>query len=70
MCAARVILPGVDIAPRLIDTAHGKVEFHLTEGEGPVILASHGGLGGLDQARLLLTCLVASINPELRTMES
>jgi pimeloyl-ACP methyl ester carboxylesterase len=38
----------------LINTALGPVEYHLAEGIGPVVLASHGGLGGVDQARLLL----------------
>jgi pimeloyl-ACP methyl ester carboxylesterase len=54
MSVAREILPGVRIAPRVIETAAGKVEFDLTEGEGPVVLASHGGIGGLDQARVML----------------
>jgi pimeloyl-ACP methyl ester carboxylesterase len=54
MSVAKEILPGVTITPRIIQTALGKVEFDLTEGEGPVILASHGGLGGVDQARLSL----------------
>jgi hypothetical protein len=47
MSAAREVLPGVRIAPQVIETAAGKVEFDLTEGEGPVVLASHGGLGGV-----------------------
>jgi len=54
MSVAREVLPGVRIAPWVIVTAAGKVEFDLTEGEGPVVLASHGGIGGLDQARVLL----------------
>src|SRR5262245_18207101 len=54
MRVAKEILPGIRIVPRLIGTALGNVEFDLTEGQGPVVLASHGGLGGLDQARLLL----------------
>jgi hypothetical protein len=47
-------LPGVTMSPRTIDTAAGKVEFDLTEGDGPVVLASHGGIEGVDQARLML----------------
>jgi pimeloyl-ACP methyl ester carboxylesterase len=54
MSAAREDLPGVRIAPRALETVAGKVEFDLTEGEGPVVLASHGGIGGVDQARLML----------------
>jgi len=50
---AREILPGMTIHPQIIETTLGKVEFDLTEGEGPVVLASHGGIGGVDQARLL-----------------
>ena len=46
MSAAKEVLPGVSITPRVIDTAAGPVEFDLTEGEGPVVLASHGGIGG------------------------
>lgn len=38
----------------VINTALGPVEYRLAEGTGPVVLASHGGLGGVDQARLLL----------------
>lgn len=38
-------------------TALGPVEYHLTAGDGPVVLASHGGMGGTDQARLLLSWL-------------
>ncbi|MEP6989013.1 MAG: alpha/beta hydrolase [Chloroflexota bacterium] len=54
MYASRTILPGVTIYPQVIETTLGKVEFDLTEGEGPVVLASHGGIGGVDQARLML----------------
>jgi pimeloyl-ACP methyl ester carboxylesterase len=51
---SREVLTGVTIAPRVIETAAGKVEFDLTEGEGPVVLTSHGGFGGVDQARVML----------------
>ena len=55
--ATREILPGVSITPQITETAAGEVEFDLTEGDGPVVLASHGGVGGVDQARLLLDWL-------------
>ena len=38
-------------------TALGPVEYHLTARDGPVVLASHGGMGGADQARLMLSWL-------------
>jgi pimeloyl-ACP methyl ester carboxylesterase len=57
MNGARDILPGVAIAQHVIETAAGRLEFDLTRGEGPVVLASHGGGGGVDQARLLLSWL-------------
>jgi pimeloyl-ACP methyl ester carboxylesterase len=46
------VIPGVYVEPRIADTARGKVEFDLTDREGPVILSLHGGLGGADQGRL------------------
>jgi len=49
----RQIIPGVSIQPRISETAKGKVQFDLTEGDGPVVLSVHGGLGGADQARLI-----------------
>jgi pimeloyl-ACP methyl ester carboxylesterase len=57
MNTLKEILPRMTIRPQIIATALGKVEFDLTEGEGPVVLASHGGLGGVDQARLMLNWL-------------
>jgi pimeloyl-ACP methyl ester carboxylesterase len=57
MNVATDILPGVTISPHVIETAAGRVEFDLTAGKGPVVLASHGGVGGVDQARLLLNWL-------------
>jgi hypothetical protein len=57
MSAVREVLPGVTIAPQVIETAVGPVEVDLTEGEGPVVLANHAGLGGVDQARVLLSWL-------------
>lgn len=41
----------------VINTALGPVEYDLAEGTGPVVLTSHGGLGGVDQARLLVRWL-------------
>jgi hypothetical protein len=51
---SREVLTGVTIAPRVIETAAGKAEFDLTEGESAVVLTSHGGIGGVDQARVIL----------------
>jgi pimeloyl-ACP methyl ester carboxylesterase len=48
------ILPGIAVDARVVETAAGAVEYQLTPGDGPVVLASHGGWGGLDQARVLL----------------
>jgi pimeloyl-ACP methyl ester carboxylesterase len=48
----RQVIPGVYVEPRIAGTARGKVEFDLTQGDGPVVLSVHGGLGGADQGRL------------------
>ena len=45
------VLKGVTISPRIIRTKRGNVEVHLTDGDGPVLMGSHGGLGGIDQCR-------------------
>ncbi|MBO0703168.1 MAG: alpha/beta hydrolase [Candidatus Dormibacteraeota bacterium] len=45
------------LRPRIAETAAGPVEFDLSDGGGPVVLASHGGLGGVDQARVMLDWL-------------
>lgn len=50
---SREVLPGVVIHPRIAETRLGPVEYDLTEGEGPVVLSIHGGLGGCDQGRAL-----------------
>lgn len=42
---------------RVIRTAVGDVEFALSEGDGPVVLVSHAGMGGVDQGWLLLDWL-------------
>jgi pimeloyl-ACP methyl ester carboxylesterase len=51
------IIDGIEFESEIIDTGQGKVEFFLTEKEKndkPVVLCSHGGIGGVDQARLML----------------
>lgn len=45
---------------RVITTPRGQVEFDIAGSEGPVVLASHGGGGGVDQGRLFLSHLDAS----------
>jgi len=44
----RQVVPGVSIEPRIAETPHGKVEFDLTEGEGPVVLSVHRCIDGAD----------------------
>lgn len=48
------VMEGVFISPRIIHTKYGDVEVDLTEGDGPVLLGSHGGLGGIDQCRVAI----------------
>lgn len=50
---SREVSPGISIHPQIAHTSKGQIEFDLTEGEGPVILAVHGGIGGCDQARIM-----------------
>lgn len=57
MSTTKQIMPGVTISPQVIKTKAGEVEFDLTDGDGSVVLASHGGIGGVDQARLMLSWL-------------
>lgn len=45
------LMEGVFISPRIIKTRLGEVEIDITAGEGPVLMGSHGGLGGVDQCR-------------------
>lgn len=52
------VIPGISIDPHTITTAEGNVEYDLTEGEGPVVMAVHAGLGGVDQGRLINDWLV------------
>ena len=47
----------MSIEPRSVLTQKGLVEFDLSEKKGPVILSIHGGLGGSDQARLIVNWL-------------
>lgn len=47
------VIPGITIEPRVIKTTKGTVEYDLTDGDGPVVLAVHAGLGGVDQGRLI-----------------
>ena len=48
------IMDGVSISPRIIETKLGKAEIDFTEGDGPVLMGMHGGLGGVDQCRVAL----------------
>jgi pimeloyl-ACP methyl ester carboxylesterase len=50
---SKEVLPGVFIHPRIAETVAGPVEYDLTEGDGPVVLSVHGGIGGCDQGRVL-----------------
>ncbi|MDD5156031.1 MAG: alpha/beta hydrolase [Candidatus Omnitrophica bacterium] len=47
----------VKINPEIITTKKGVVEFDITKGELPVVLSVHGGLGGADQARVMVSWL-------------
>jgi pimeloyl-ACP methyl ester carboxylesterase len=51
------MLPDSAIGARSVETALGPVQVELTSGTGPVVLASHAGIGGIDQARLMLDWL-------------
>ncbi|KMY68226.1 alpha/beta hydrolase [Desulfocarbo indianensis] len=53
MAQAKEVLPGISIEPKVVQTSLGQVEYDLTEGQGPVVLSCHGGIGGVDQARVL-----------------
>lgn len=53
MFDGKEVLPGIVIHPRIVELKRGKVEYDLTEGDGPVVLSLHGGLGGVDQARVI-----------------
>ena len=51
------LLPNVYFRPRTIETERGKIEFDLNETEGPCVLSVHGGIGGADQARVMVSWL-------------
>lgn len=57
MNGKRELAPGIVIAPEIIETERGIVEYDLTGGDGPVVLVSHGGIGGVDQARIMAAWL-------------
>jgi len=48
------ILKNVTINPKIISTAKGNIEYDLTDKDASVILGCHGGIGGVDQSRLLI----------------
>lgn len=48
------VMEGVFISPKIIHTKFGDVEVDITGGDGPVLLGSHGGLGGVDQCRVAI----------------
>ena len=47
------VLPKMCVKPQIAQTEKGKVEYHLSEGDRPLVLVSHGGIGGPDQARVI-----------------
>jgi len=53
------LMPGVILEPKIVQTARGPIEVDDTGGDGPAVLVSHGGIGGVDQAR----CVVAWLDP-------
>jgi pimeloyl-ACP methyl ester carboxylesterase len=57
--------PEPTTGPRLLDTTLGLVQCELTDGAGPVVLASHAGVGGVDQAGLMLDWLPTDGNRRL-----
>ncbi len=48
------VLPQVFATSRSITTDRGPVEYDFTENGNPVVLCSHGGIGGFDQGRVVL----------------
>lgn len=57
MSDRKKVLSGIYIEPCTILTKKGPVEFDLSGMQGPVILSVHGGIGGVDQARLITNWL-------------
>src|SRR5579859_7356069 len=60
MNSRRKVLPDMYIEPRIVVTEKGTVEFDMSGRAGPVILSVHGGIGGVDQARLITNWLDSS----------
>ncbi|MEN6611151.1 MAG: alpha/beta hydrolase [Methanoregulaceae archaeon] len=48
------ILPGVTLNPKILMTKLGKAEIDITDKDAPVLMGSHGGMGGIDQCRTTL----------------
>ena len=51
------IFDDLSFESKVVETKQGKVEYSLTEEENivkPVVICSHGGIGGVDQSRLIL----------------
>lgn len=51
------IIPGVFAYPNTVETGRGKVEYSINDGDMPVVMSVHGGMGGFDQARILVDFL-------------
>jgi pimeloyl-ACP methyl ester carboxylesterase len=47
------VLTGITIEPKIARTSAGDIEFDLTQGDNPVVMSIHGGIGGLDQGRVM-----------------
>ncbi len=48
------LLKELTINPQIIETARGKIEIDIAENDAPVLMGIHGGVGGVDQARLMI----------------
>jgi len=51
------IFDDLSFESKVVETKQGKVEYFLTDEENkekPVVMCSHGGMGGVDQSRLML----------------
>ncbi|MFA5090009.1 MAG: alpha/beta hydrolase [Candidatus Omnitrophota bacterium] len=51
------ILSNLKMNPKIARTKNGRIEFDITEGGFPVVLSVHGGIGGRDQARVMVSWL-------------
>jgi pimeloyl-ACP methyl ester carboxylesterase len=62
------ILPGIILDSKVIETRQGFVEYDIIPGNGPAVLVSHGGLGGVDAGILMslwlkpLDCRIISLS--------